>query len=89
MLIYRPLVARNSPSRKLRALHTAPSARVRQTCRDLPCSQFARIPNRHTSAADDDERFTESQYHVYDKPSVETDGCQGYILMSSNIVFYD
>ena len=49
----------------------------------------ARIPNRHTSAADDDERFTESQYHVYDKPSVETDGCQGYILMSSNIVFYD
>lgn len=82
------LLARSSPAGKIRALHAAPPASIHHLLRDRPLTTL-RIPHRHTSAADDDERFTESQYHVYEKPSVETDGCQGYILMSSNIVFYD
>lgn len=39
-------------------------------------------------AADDDERFEESIYHIYLKPKTKTDGCQGYMLMSSNVIFY-
>lgn len=38
--------------------------------------------------ADDDERWEDSLKHEYDKPTHETDGCGGYILMSSSLTFY-
>ena len=38
--------------------------------------------------ADDDARFDASIHHEYLAPATPTDGCGGYILMSSNLVFY-
>lgn len=37
---------------------------------------------------DDDERWEESEFHIYVKPETKTSGCGGYILMSSHLVFY-
>ena len=39
-------------------------------------------------ASDDDARFDASIHHEYTAPATATDGCGGYILMSSNLVFY-
>jgi hypothetical protein len=38
--------------------------------------------------SDDDARFDASVHHEYTAPTTATDGCGGYILMSSNLVFY-
>ena len=38
--------------------------------------------------SDDDARFDASMHHEYTTPTTLTDGCGGYILMSSNLVFY-
>ena len=38
--------------------------------------------------ADDDARFEASIHHEYTNPTTLTDGCGGYILMSSNLVYY-
>ena len=40
------------------------------------------------SYGDDDGRWEASIMHEYEKPTSETDGCGGYILMSTNLIFY-
>jgi len=48
----------------------------------------ALIYSAQSFGADDDERWTLSLDHIYVDPKTKTDGCQGYIIMSTNLVFY-